>query len=32
MPCHRVISKNAKLTGFAGTLDIKQALLDLERF
>nr|WP_280985116.1 MGMT family protein [Desulfobacter postgatei] len=26
------MGKNAKLTGFAGTLDIKQALLDLERF
>lgn len=32
IPCHRVIGKNGKLTGFAGGLDIKQALLDLERF
>ncbi len=31
IPCHRVIGKNGKLTGFAGGLDIKQALLDLER-
>jgi len=31
VPCHRVIGKNGKLTGFAGGLDIKQALLDLER-
>ena len=30
IPCHRVIGKNKKLTGFAGGLDIKQALLDLE--
>jgi len=30
IPCHRVIGKNGKLTGFAGGLDIKQALLDLE--
>jgi len=31
IPCHRVIGKNGKLTGFAGGLYIKQALLDLER-
>nr|WP_319492717.1 methylated-DNA--[protein]-cysteine S-methyltransferase [uncultured Desulfobacter sp.] len=30
IPCHRVIGKNGKLTGFVGGLDIKQALLDLE--
>jgi len=30
IPCHRVIGKNGKLTGFAGGLDIKQVLLDLE--
>lgn len=30
IPCHRVIGKNGKLTGFASGLDIKQALLDLE--
>jgi methylated-DNA-[protein]-cysteine S-methyltransferase len=31
IPCHRVIGKNGKLTGFAGGLDIKQMLLDLEK-
>ncbi len=31
VPCHRVIGKNGKLTGFAGGLNIKQALLDLEK-
>ena len=31
IPCHRVIGKNGKLTGFAGGLDIKQALLNLEK-
>ena len=31
IPCHRVIGKNGKLTGFAGGLDLKQTLLDLER-
>lgn len=31
IPCHRVIGKNGKLTGFGGGLDIKQALLDIER-
>lgn len=30
-PCHRVIGKNGKLTGFAGGLNIKQYLLDLEK-
>ncbi len=30
VPCHRVIGKNGKLTGFGGGLDIKQTLLDLE--
>lgn len=29
-PCHRVIGKNGKLTGYAGGLDVKQFLLDLE--
>lgn len=31
IPCHRVIGKNGKLTGFAGGIHIKQALLDLEK-
>lgn len=30
-PCHRVIGSNGKLTGFAGGLDVKAQLLDLER-
>lgn len=30
VPCHRVIGKNGKLTGYAGGLDIKQRLLELE--
>ena len=29
-PCHRVIGKNGKLTGFNGGIDIKQQLLTLE--
>ncbi len=31
IPCHRVIGKNGSLTGFAGGLDIKKMLLELER-
>ncbi len=31
IPCHRVIGKNGKLTGFAGGLDTKSTLLRLER-
>ncbi|MCJ7594188.1 MAG: methylated-DNA--[protein]-cysteine S-methyltransferase, partial [Desulfobacterales bacterium] len=31
IPCHRVIGSDGRLTGFGGGLDIKQALLDLER-
>ena len=31
IPCHRVIGKNASLTGYAGGLPVKQALLDLEK-
>lgn len=30
-PCHRVIGKNGALTGFAGGLDNKTRLLNLER-
>ena len=30
VPCHRVIGKNGKLTGFAGGLAAKQYLLELE--
>ena len=30
VPCHRVIGKNNALTGYAGGLDLKQRLLDLE--
>jgi methylated-DNA-[protein]-cysteine S-methyltransferase len=28
--CHRVIGTNGRLTGYAGGLDVKRALLDLE--
>jgi len=31
IPCHRVIGSNGSLTGFAGGLDLKQKLLDLEK-
>ncbi len=30
VPCHRVIGKSGKLTGYAGGLDIKEFLLRLE--
>lgn len=30
VPCHRVIGNNGKLTGFAGGLEIKAQLLNLE--
>jgi methylated-DNA-[protein]-cysteine S-methyltransferase len=30
IPCHRVIGKNGDLTGYAGGLDIKRKLLQLE--
>ena len=31
VPCHRVIGKNGKLTGYAGGLPMKEKLLALER-
>jgi methylated-DNA-[protein]-cysteine S-methyltransferase len=31
VPCHRVIGSDGALTGYAGGLDRKRALLDLER-
>lgn len=30
LPCHRVIGKDGKLTGYAGGLDVKRFLLRLE--
>ncbi|MCM3785417.1 methylated-DNA--[protein]-cysteine S-methyltransferase [Neobacillus mesonae] len=32
VPCHRVIGKNSALTGFAGGLKVKEALLTLEGY
>ena len=31
VPCHRVVGADGSLTGYAGGLDIKRALLQLER-
>jgi len=31
IPCHRVIGKNKKLTGYAGGLEMKRFLLNLEQ-
>lgn len=31
VPCHRVIGSSGKLTGFAGGLDVKAQLLDMEK-
>ena len=31
VPCHRVIVKNGKLTGYGGGLNVKQMLLELEQ-
>lgn len=31
IPCHRVVGSNGKLTGYAGGLDMKKYLLDLEK-
>ena len=30
IPCHRVVGANGSLTGYAGGLDVKKALLELE--
>ncbi|MEN2283217.1 methylated-DNA--[protein]-cysteine S-methyltransferase [Algoriphagus sp. SE2] len=32
VPCHRIIGTNGQLTGYAGGLEKKQALLELEGF
>ncbi|MDR0463261.1 MAG: methylated-DNA--[protein]-cysteine S-methyltransferase [Pseudomonadales bacterium] len=31
VPCHRIVGANSKLVGYAGGLDIKTMLLDLEK-
>jgi len=31
IPCHRVIGSNGSLVGYAGGLDMKRALLDMEK-
>jgi len=31
VPCHRIIGTNGELTGYAGGLDVKKKLLDLEK-
>ncbi|TKJ03712.1 methylated-DNA--[protein]-cysteine S-methyltransferase, partial [Bacillus cereus] len=31
IPCHRVIGRNGKLTGFRGGLEMKKKLLTLEK-
>ena len=31
IPCHRVIGSNGKLVGYAGGLELKQKLLELEK-
>lgn len=31
LPCHRIVGANGDLTGFAGGIDVKRRLLDLEQ-
>ncbi len=31
IPCHRVVGKDGALTGYAGGIDVKQKLLELEK-
>lgn len=31
IPCHRVVGKNSKLVGYAGGLELKRRLIDLEK-
>ena len=31
VPCHRVVGKNGKLTGYAGGTEMKKTLLELEK-
>ena len=31
VPCHRIVGKNGRLVGYAGGVDIKQKLLNLEQ-
>jgi methylated-DNA-[protein]-cysteine S-methyltransferase len=30
LPCHRIVGANGSLTGYAGGLDVKRQLLELE--
>ena len=31
IPCHRVIGSNKKLVGYAGGIDVKEKLLEIEK-
>ena len=31
IPCHRVVGQNGSLTGFAGGIEMKKTLLNLEK-